>query len=265
MLRTRLITATILVAVALVCVFWLPSWLAALLFAVPWALGAWEWARLVPGSSGYSYTYAALFVFLALASGSWFAADGAQQVAVAASCWWLLAFVGVSRYPWRIPRLFVSAGGLMALLPSWFLLAYIHQSGAAGPALVMSVLAIVWAADVGAYFTGRRFGRIKLAPSVSPNKTWEGVVGGLACAALVAAVAGSWLGFSGLAWSAVGLATALVSIVGDLTVSMFKRRVGRKDSSNLLPGHGGVLDRIDSLTSAVPIFALSLFLSGGLS
>ena len=264
MLRTRLITAAILVAVALVCVFWLPSWLAALLFAVPWALGAWEWARLVPGSAGFSYAYAAVFVCLALASGSWFTADGAQQVAVAASCWWLLAFVGVCRYPWPVPRLFVSAGGLLALLPSWFLLAYMHQSSAVGPALVMSVLAIVWAADVGAYFTGKQFGRIKLAPTVSPNKTWEGVIGGLVCAALVAAVAGIWLGFSGLVWLAVGLATALVSIVGDLTVSMFKRRVGRKDSSHLLPGHGGVLDRIDSLTSAVPVFALCLFLSGGL-
>jgi phosphatidate cytidylyltransferase len=264
-LRSRLITATILVAVAIVCVFWLPSWLAALLFAVPWTLGAWEWARLVPGSSGFSYAYAAVFLFLALASGSWFTADGAQQVAVAACCWWLLAFVGVSRYPWPVPRLFVSAGGLLALLPSWFLLAYIHQSAAVGPSLVMSVLAIVWAADVGAYFTGRRFGRIKLAPAVSPNKTWEGVIGGLACAALVAAVAGVWLGFNALVWSAAGFATALVSIVGDLTVSMFKRRVGLKDSGHLLPGHGGILDRIDSLTSAVPVFALSLFLSGGLS
>jgi phosphatidate cytidylyltransferase len=140
-----------------------------------------------------------------------------------------------------------------------------HQSSAVGPALVMSVLAIVWAADVGAYFTGKQFGRIKLAPMVSPNKTWEGVIGGLVSASLVAAVAGIWLGFNGIVWSAVGLATAVVSIVGDLTVSMFKRRVGRKDSSHLLPGHGGVLDRIDSLTSAVPVFALCLFLSGGLS
>ena len=264
-MRARLITATMLVAIAVACIFWLPSWLAALFFAIPWTLGAWEWARLVPGSSRFCYAYAAVFVFLALASGSWFTADGAQQVAVAACCWWLLAFVGVSRYPWPIPRLFVSAGGLLALLPSWFLLAYIHQSAAVGPALVMSVLAIVWAADVGAYFTGRQFGRIKLAPTVSPNKTWEGVIGGLTCATLVAAFDGVWLGFNGLVWSAIGLATALVSIVGDLTVSMFKRRVGLKDSGRLLPGHGGVLDRIDSLTSALPVFALCLFLSGGLA
>jgi phosphatidate cytidylyltransferase len=265
LLRTRLITAAILVAGAVVCVLWLPSWLAAILFGVPWTLGAWEWARLVPGSRGFARAYAMLFVLLALASGAWFTASGAEQVAVAATCWWLLAFVGVTRYPWPIPRLFVSAGGLLALLPSWFLLAYIHQSGSAGPALVMSVLAIVWAADVGASFVGRRFGRAKLAPVVSPGKTWEGVIGGLVSAMLVATGAAVWLGFDWFVWAASGLATALVSIVGDLTVSMFKRRVGRKDSGDLLPGHGGVLDRIDSLTAAVPVFMLSLSLSGTLS
>ncbi len=265
MLRARFITAAILVAVAVTCVLWVPSWLAAVLFGIPWTVGAWEWARLVPASQGFCRLYAALFVLLALASGGWFSAAGAEQVALAATCWWLLAFVGVTRYPWPIPSLVVGAAGLLALLPSWFLLAYLHQSGPTGPALVMSILAIVWAADVGAYFVGRRFGRNKLAPSVSPGKTWEGVIGGLTSATLVAIVAAQWLDAGWLVWAGAGCAAATVSIVGDLTVSVCKRRVGRKDSGDLLPGHGGVLDRIDSLTAAVPVFVLSLSLAGFLA
>jgi len=262
LLRARFITAAILVAVAVTCVLWVPSWLAALLFGVPWTLGAWEWARLVPGSQSFCRLYAAFFVLLALASGAWFNVAGAEQVALAATCWWLLAFVGVTRYPWPIPSLLVGAAGFLALLPSWFLLAYLHQSGTRGPALVMSILAIVWAADVGAYFVGRRFGRNKLAPAVSPGKTWEGVIGGLVFATLVAIVAAIWLDGAWLLWAGAGCVTALVSIVGDLTVSICKRRVGRKDSGELLPGHGGVLDRIDSLTAAVPVFVLAVSLAG---
>lgn len=251
-----------LVAVAVICVLWLPSWLAALLIGIPWTVGAWEWARLVPGSQRFCRAYAAGFVLVALASGPWFSVAGAEQVALAATCWWLLALVGVARYPWPIPSLVVGAAGFLALLPSWFLLAYLHQSSARGPAFVMSILAIVWAADVGAYFVGRRFGRTKLAPAVSPGKTWEGVIGGLCCATLVALVAAFSLDADRLVWAAAGCAAAIVSIVGDLTVSVCKRRVGRKDSGELLPGHGGVLDRIDSLTAAVPVFVLGLSLAG---
>jgi phosphatidate cytidylyltransferase len=97
---------------------------------------------------------------------------------------------------------------------------------------------------------------------VSPGKTWEGLIGGLASAALVAALAGKWLDIDWPAAALLGVATALISVVGDLTVSMFKRNVGLKDSGKLLPGHGGVLDRIDSLTAAVPLFAWGLLLAG---
>jgi len=261
LLKTRIITAGLLVVAALVCIFWLPSWLAALMFGIPWTIGAWEWGRLVPGSAGFASAYAAIFVVLALASGSVFTAAGAEQVATAAMCWWLIAFIGVTRYPWRVPALLVSAGGLLALVPSWFLLAYLHQSGPDGPALVLAALVTVWGADVGAFFCGRRFGRVKLAPLVSPGKTWEGVAGGLLGATLAAVMASLWLQGSWLVWAAIGTAAALVSIVGDLTVSMFKRRVGKKDSGHLLPGHGGVLDRIDSIMAAVPVFVLGLALA----
>lgn len=262
MLKTRIITAAGLVAIALVCVLWLPSWLAALLFGAVWTLGAVEWGRLAQWRPGAVAIYAGAFVLLALGSGSWFDAIGAQRVAIAACCWWVLAFAAVVAYPWPIPAYIVAAAGLLALVPSWFLLVYVHGIGPTGPTLVLGVLFVIWAADVGAYFVGRRFGRVKLAPSVSPGKTWEGVLGGLAGAVCVAVLAGAWAGQPLLSWAATGFAAALASIVGDLTVSVCKRRAGKKDSGELLPGHGGVLDRIDSLTAAIPVYFLGMSLAG---
>lgn len=129
----------------------------------------------------------------------------------------------------------------------------------------MAVMLLVWGADIGAYFSGKRFGRRKLAVAVSPGKSWEGFYGGLASSLLLTLLAGLYFD-----WAARDLLLALlgaalvvaISVVGDLTESMFKRQAAIKDSSNLLPGHGGVLDRIDSLTAAVPMFAVLLWLHG---
>ena len=127
-----------------------------------------------------------------------------------------------------------------------------------GSALLLLVLAIIWAADIGAYFAGHRWGRLKLAPQVSPGKTLEGVAGGLVSAVLVAGAGGSLLGLPLAVMLPLGLCMAALSIVGDLAESMFKRSVGLKDSGRLFPGHGGLLDRIDSITAAAPLFALAL-------
>jgi len=262
LLKTRILTAALLVAIAVACVLWLPGWLTVALFGVPWTLGALEWGRFVGWSRGFVRTYACVLVLLALAAGEWFDAAGVEQVANAAVLWWGLAFIGILRYPWKVPMAVVAAAGLLALVPSWLLLAYLQTSGPGGPMLVLSALCVVWAADVGAYFCGRRFGRVKLAPRVSPGKTWEGVLGGVSAATIMAVLAGLWIGQPLLSWAATGFATALVSIVGDLTVSVCKRQAGVKDSGKLLPGHGGVLDRIDSLTAALPVFYLCLHLAG---
>jgi phosphatidate cytidylyltransferase len=154
--------------------------------------------------------------------------------------------------------------GLLILLPAWQGLMLFKQWPEAN-GLILAVMVLVWVADIGAYFSGRRFGKNKLAPQVSPGKSWEGVFGGLAASLLVTLAVGltrDWSGSALLIAIAGAAVVVLISVVGDLTESMFKRQAGLKDSSNLLPGHGGVLDRIDSLTAAIPVFAVLLWLAG---
>jgi phosphatidate cytidylyltransferase len=133
---------------------------------------------------------------------------------------------------------------------------------ATGPAYLLFALFVVWGADVGAYFAGRRFGRVKLAPSISPGKTWEGVIGGLLTVAVVASVFAASLGLEPGLIVPFSMAAAALSVVGDLTVSMFKRTAGLKDSGKLFPGHGGILDRIDSVSAAAPLIAIGLTVAG---
>ena len=179
-------------------------------------------------------------------------ADIARQLDVIRAFGWL------SLAPGRGGRIPAALAGLATLAPMWVAMERLYHHSGHGPMLIVFVFVLIWAADIGAYFVGRRFGRYKLAPRVSPNKTWEGVLGGLALGALVALAGQAWFGFDAAAFLPLCMAVILVSVVGDLTESLFKRQVGVKDSSGLLPGHGGVLDRIDSLTSAVPVWALGL-------
>ena len=153
--------------------------------------------------------------------------------------------------------------GLLVLIPTGLSLAHLLTGhGTSGPTYVMFLLLLVWAADVGAYFAGRAFGRHALAPLVSPKKTWEGAAGGVVLAALVAAGGVEWFHRPAGPFIALAMVTVVASIVGDLTESLFKRNAGLKESGKLLPGHGGVLDRIDSVTAAAPVFALGLGLIG---
>jgi phosphatidate cytidylyltransferase len=171
--------------------------------------------------------------------------------------WWLLALAAVLTYPRPFGRPLVALVGLPVLLPSWWLLLTLHGAPM-GPQLALTLMSIVWAADVGGYAFGRLFGRIKLAPRVSPGKTWEGVTGGAIAAGIAAGVAARILGLPMTGFVVLGVVTALVSVLGDLTESMFKRNVGLKDSGALFPGHGGVLDRFDSLMAAIPLFVIGL-------
>ncbi|HSC14856.1 MAG TPA: phosphatidate cytidylyltransferase [Gammaproteobacteria bacterium] len=259
MLAARIITGVVFGAAITGALLFAPSPVTAAVLGILWLAGVWEWGAFAKlpaaGRAGYTVLFAA-----AMAVGwLWLGDQGLGVLLVAALAWWLFALVLVVRYPRTFSSTFVALAGIVVLLPSWTLLVRLHGNVALGAKLAFTLLLIVWAADVGAYAFGRLLGRTKLAPAVSPGKTWEGVTGGLVTAGLAAALAAPWLELPAVRLVPLAVATALISVLGDLTQSMFKRNVGLKDSGKLLPGHGGVLDRIDSLTAAVPAFVVGLW------
>lgn len=272
MLRLRVITALLMAPVALFVVMWLPHDLTALVFALLVVAGAWEWSAF-PGFTQRPARY--LFV-LCVAAGLailWWAgvvpqhipvaiAERVDWILLAACAWWVLALVWVAFMPTRVNRWTASLAGLFVLIPAWLALVRLHSMT---PQLVVFLILLVVAADVGAYFGGRQFGKHKLAPRVSPGKTWEGVVGGLVAAGVMAAVGVYWFHARPVGFAALCAIVVVASVIGDLTESMFKRHAGLKDSGSLLPGHGGVLDRVDSITAAAPIFLIGLERLGVLS
>ena len=274
MLKQRIITAIVLLAILLPAVFYPAVAVFGLVAAVLIAAGAWEWSRLNHVSS-----FAALLsggVCAALCMASWyFGLVGAMPNAI----WILIGGGWVIFGAWllwagsaawlKVPLLLRWCGGILALWVAWLA---VVQARIIGINFLFSVLGLVWVADIGAYFAGRMFGgrffSRKLAPSISPGKTWEGVCGGvlgvLLCAfvwsaldvegAAMQASLYTRLGSKGLAFMVLAvLFMTMMSVVGDLVESLFKRSAGVKDSSNLLPGHGGVLDRVDALLPILPL------------
>jgi phosphatidate cytidylyltransferase len=265
MLRQRVITAILLGVGLLIVLLWLPSSIAIGVFALIVLAGAWEWSAF-PGFkfSGARFAYVAIVAVTMLLAWRLTLEDGRLQTLLwIAGSWWVVAFLWVTLAPATHTRLLVATSGVLVLVPAWVAVSHLYlvptqDVAAPGPQLVLFLLLLVWAADIGAFFAGRSFGRLKLAPRVSPAKTWEGVLGGLGAAALVAAVGASWFELPRVAFLSLCLGVTLISVVGDLTESMFKRHAGLKDSGAVFPGHGGVLDRIDSLTAAAPLFLLGL-------
>ncbi len=268
MLKQRLLTAAVSIPLLLAAIFALPTLYFSMLLAAAVAVAAWEWGRLVHlAPLTWGIFAAALAVTLGVVIAGRMSMAAMHTVAVMAMVWWIIAARWVLRYqavgavksaPWRG----VLAGWLV-LAPAFVSLSALHGGTAYGPGYVLFLLTLVWSADSGAYFVGRRFGRRKLAPQVSPGKTWEGVAGGATTSALVAIIGGRLLGLPGesLPWFVpLCLVVVVFSIVGDLLESLFKRAAGVKDSGRFLPGHGGVLDRIDSITAAAPAFYLGLTL-----
>lgn len=259
MLRTRVLTGLALAVVVAVTTFWLPTQYAALVFGLFWFIGAGEWGRIAglgpPGRLVYCALFAA-FVGAVIR----FDIDPALAATLfwlAAACW-VLTFFLVLRFPRPIASAPILACGLVVLAAAWLAVFLVHRTEPQGPGLILAGLVIVWCADIGAFFVGRSFGRTPLAPQVSPKKTWEGVAGGLVLAAAAGGTA-AWLLDLSLAFMLpAAVAMALISVVGDLGISVIKRRAGLKDSGMLLPGHGGVLDRFDSVTAALPFYALAL-------
>jgi phosphatidate cytidylyltransferase len=266
MLRTRVITGCILGALLLLGLFLLPPLWAVLAFGAVFTIGAWEWAGfggLHRPAARLLYTLIAALL-LAL-SWRWSGERGHLLVLLGAACvWWMIACLWLMLAPARQRPTVTLLCGAAVLAPAFVALArlQIAHGFTRGPLLVLWLVLMVCAADIGAYFAGRAFGRRKLAPRVSPGKTVEGAIGGMLGVALMAAGGAVYFGLPIAAVTAFGMGVGIFSIIGDLTESMFKRAAALKDSGTLLPGHGGLLDRIDSVTAAAPLYALGLFGSG---
>lgn len=252
----RVLTAVILLAVFLPAILWAPAWLWQGLIAAVVGLAAFEWARLSAFPVLSARIYAGLLAICAWALPGVLAEgwpDFRIGLFVLAAAFWLVVapLWLLGRWPGERPAL-RAAVGVALLLPTWAALAYLH---ARGPGVLVGTLAIVWIADSAAYFAGRRFGRHKLAPAISPGKTWEGVAGALVALAMYAAVLNGVAGLPLVSLFLVMAGLLYLSVLGDLFESWIKRLAGMKDSGTLLPGHGGILDRVDALTSTLPVAA----------
>jgi phosphatidate cytidylyltransferase len=271
MLKTRVITALALLAVLLPALFYLPPLAWAWVVAVLSALAGWEWGgfmrlgqtvRLVLGGFFFAICAATVIFQPAAMGGEGWSLEAAWQfgrwVYLPASVFWVCVLPFWLWRRWAMPG---ALGGLLTgavvLLPALLALVQLRQLGAW---TLVCIMAIVWAADVAAYFAGRAFGKRKLAPNISPGKTWAGAWGAVLGVQLYGFAASQWLPqalqASLLMFSGILLGLTVLSIVGDLFESLLKRQSGIKDSSNVLPGHGGILDRIDSLTSTLPLVAM---------
>ncbi len=253
-LARRILTAGLLLAVFVPAILWAPAWGWAILMAGVIGVAAHEWARLshfAPLSAkAYALLIAACALILPFISGPDWPALLKTLIGAAVVFWLLVAPLWLLG-GWQVkPQLARALIGAVLLLPAWAALLALH---ARGPAVLLGVLAVVWIADTAAYFAGRRFGRRKLAPTISPGKTWEGVIGALVALTLYAGAVSLLAGMPLLSLSLMVAGLLYLSVLGDLFESWIKRLAGMKDSGTLLPGHGGVLDRIDGLLSTLPI------------
>ena len=265
MTKLRTLTALIMAPITIAGVLLLPtSWLTAFA-AIAFLVALWEWLRLSGVEDGVAQAVLlvanlALIVALVWASrtSAGFSWVLLQLMVVAGVLWWLASISWLNRFSFdsRTAKL---AAGTLAIVPAWCAVAIIHGDQPHGHRWLLVALAIVWAADTGAYFAGRKFGRRKLAPRISPNKTVEGLVGGVVAGVALGLVVAVFAGATPAqlpAVALVALVAVLFSVVGDLFESLLKRQAGVKDSSNLIPGHGGLLDRVDGMVAALPAFAL---------
>jgi CDP-diglyceride synthetase len=285
LLKQRIITAVILAPAAIAAIFYLPiSYFAGLLMATI-AIGAWEWARFMGLVNtiqrlGYVIITSAIIAalwFLLPVDETWLVITSVQHEITSmlwlSVIWWLFAALLMFLYPkssafWANNKFLIALFGWLTLVPTWLAFMVLRTNNYIldefqGAQLLMYLFMLVWSADVGAYFVGKSLGKHKLMPNVSPGKTIEGFLGGVVCAAILTVIVGVSLQWSSDKFITALLVTLLItsiSVLGDLTESMFKRQVGVKDSGTILPGHGGILDRIDSLTATAPVFALCYLL-----
>ena len=272
MLKTRIITAVLLFSVFFSALFYLPPSGWVIFSTLTAALAAWEWGALMALGAALRFLLGVTLILVCAAVAAFEPAalgllePGFNEAAwrlgrwfyLPAAAFWLLVVPLWMRYRWLLPK---SVSGLMIgmllILPTWLALVQLRQAGALS---LLAVMAAVWLADIAAYFFGRSFGKHKLAPGISPGKTWEGAIGGgfavIVYGFILSPKMPVVLSENYALLLVVLVLMAVISIIGDLFESLLKRQAGLKDSSNVLPGHGGVLDRIDSLTSTLPLVAL---------
>ena len=267
MLRTRILTALVLAPLAITLVFLAPSWVFRTAVGLLLLIGTWEFRRLaglrtIPGlilPALQALSMILMFVY-------WPVVEENAFVLLLAGCVaWCLMFLRLAFYrDGQKPDISFQTSSFLSALASiaicCFALVWLRDQ-AHGEFLILLLLIVIWAADIGAYFSGRQFGRTKLAPAISPKKTWEGVAGGIVLSSIAALVLTSYT--PGLQAAAGPVAilvavTVLASVCGDLLISVHKRTVKLKDSGKIFPGHGGVLDRFDSLLAGAPFFALGV-------
>lgn len=286
MLKQRILSAIVMIMVALAALFWLSPLLFTFALSAVVVLGMWEWAQFAGFKRPIARALVALMttglLFFPLIAATdqinaaQFLTDSTTPLLFVGCVWWLIATGLVVSYPkssafWAKSVSAKFIFGFCTLIP--FMIGtlalrfyHYHSDEYQGTLLLLYVFLLVWGADSGAYFAGRAFGKHKLAPKVSPGKSWEGAIGGVLTSAVIAVIFlqfapadlfGRTLNTTGFVL--LSTVTVAISVLGDLSESMFKRQAGIKDSSNLIPGHGGILDRIDSLTAAVPVFATGFF------
>jgi phosphatidate cytidylyltransferase len=262
-LRKRILTAAVLAAALLCVLLLLPPAATVIVVSAIVLLGAWEWSAFLRlPSAALRAAYVVLIGLLMFAAWSVSVTAGGNFVMQLALAWWCVALLWVTLAPRRVAGWSAALAGVLALVPAWLALIRLRVGPADGAQWVLFALLLVWVADIGAFFCGRHFGRVQLAPQVSPAKTWEGVLGGMLSSAVCALAGAAWFRLPALPFLLLCLGAVGFSVVGDLTESLLKRFAGVKDSGTLFPGHGGVMDRIDSLTAAAPVLFIGLGLLG---
>jgi phosphatidate cytidylyltransferase len=270
MLKNRIITAAILIPIIIAFIFLLDRiWFSAL-FAVFIAIGAWEWAGLCKLNEKIKILYS-LFIVLILLGIYYFDSSFLySSITLCGVVYWLFAIVLIisyqkQRYLLGTSSLILMLVGMLLLIPMWSGLTLLKSFSANGASLIMCLMLLIWGADTAAYFAGKRWGKLKLANRVSPGKTWEGTIAGVASSVVIAVcyviVSNKNLDDS-LLFVGLSILTVIGSVFGDLMESLVKREAAQKDSGSILPGHGGVMDRIDSLTAASPIFVFGVIYLG---
>ncbi|MEE9330736.1 MAG: phosphatidate cytidylyltransferase [Methylophilaceae bacterium] len=265
MLLTRILTAVVLVAAFIPALFLSSNMVWAISMLIISLLALYEWAKLIGMTQAVAVAYilfcgalgVAMLYLMEVNGFHWLFYQSLLVFVIALIFWMFIVPVLLTKFIVIQNKWLLLFLGILLMAPLW--LALISVKGA-DPWLLLALLATIWIADTAAYFTGKNFGKRKLAPSISPGKTWEGVIGAL----LAVSVFGGMLYFSG-AVSSVAIfpllwLVAILGVVGDLFESLIKRQANKKDSGNLLPGHGGILDRIDGLMPSLPIAVLMIYL-----